>query len=49
MLRVSALYASQDDAWFDFEYYRNKHFPMVLASRAWDAVSTSMAGAWRPT
>ena len=30
MVRVSALYASQDDAWFDFEYYRNKHFPMVL-------------------
>src|SRR5215813_9501694 len=30
MIRVSALYASQDGAHFDYEYYANKHFPIVM-------------------
>jgi uncharacterized protein (TIGR02118 family) len=30
MLRVSALYVNQDDAWFDFDYYRTIHFPMAF-------------------
>ncbi|MBI1891870.1 MAG: EthD family reductase [Burkholderiales bacterium] len=30
MLRISALYANEEGAHFDFSYYRDKHFPMVL-------------------
>ena len=29
MVRVTALYAHSDDAHFDWDYYQNKHLPMV--------------------
>ncbi|NQD35893.1 EthD family reductase [Permianibacter sp. IMCC34836] len=31
MIRVSAFYSQQAAASFDFDYYKNQHFPMVLA------------------
>ena len=30
MIRVSALYANQEGAEFNFDYYRDQHFPMVM-------------------
>lgn len=30
MIRVSALYAHRPGARFDFDYYRERHFPMVM-------------------
>lgn len=31
MIRVSAFYAYEEGAQFDFEYYRNRHFPLVAS------------------
>lgn len=31
MIRATAFYRNQPDARFDFDYYAQKHFPMVMA------------------
>jgi uncharacterized protein (TIGR02118 family) len=30
MIRASAFYSNKEGAKFDFDYYRDRHFPMVL-------------------